>query len=213
LRSEVNEELFKDGLISALEMRLSQVTAEERSTPNGIEQKRFAFSKDSIAPQLAVKKAEVNRLRAQVRLRTADLEALQVRAGVKGVLQVLPVEVGAQVQPGANPARVADPTRLKAEVRIAETQAKDVLIGQLATIDTRNGVVTGRVVLVDPAVQNGTVLVEVTMDGPLPRGARPDLSIDGTVELERLDVLYVGRPAFGQERSTVGIFKLDPAGV
>jgi HlyD family secretion protein len=132
---------------------------------------------------------------------------------MSGVLQQLPVEVGAQVQPGANLARVADPTRLKAEVRIAETQAKDIQIGQVASIDTRNGIVAGRVIRVDPAVQNGTVLVDVSLEGTLPKGARPDLSIDGTIELERLnDVLYVGRPAFGQEGGTVGIFRLDPAG-
>ncbi|MFO1450824.1 MAG: HlyD family efflux transporter periplasmic adaptor subunit [Opitutaceae bacterium] len=213
LRAEVNEELFKDGLISPLEMRLSRVTAEESSTQNAIEQKRFAFSKDSIAPQLAVKQAEQNRLRAQVRLRKAELDALQVRSGMSGVLQQLPVEVGAQVQPGANLARVADPTRLKAEVRIAETQAKDIQVGQVASIDTRNGIVPGRVIRIDPAVQNGTVLVDVSLEGGLPKGSRPDLSIDGTIELERLnDVLFVGRPAFGQEGSTVGIFRLDAAG-
>jgi len=130
------------------------------------------------------------------------------------VLQVLPVEVGQQVQPGTNLARVADPKVLKAEVRIPETQAKDIQIGLLASIDTRNGIVTGKVARIDPAVQNGTVLVDVTLTGELPRGARPDLSIDGTIELERLeDVIFVGRPAFGQERSTVNIFKLDAEGV
>jgi HlyD family secretion protein len=213
LRAEVNEELFKDGLISPLEMRLSRVTADQASVQHAIEQKRFAFAKDSIAPQLAVKQSEVNRLGAQLKLRQAELEALQVRASMPGVLQQLPVEVGAQVQPGANLARVADPTRLKAEVRIAETQAKDIQIGQVASIDTRNGVVPGRVIRVDPAVQNGTVLVDVALEGALPRGARPDLSIDGTIELERLDdVLYVGRPAFGQEGGSVGIFRLNPSG-
>lgn len=210
LRAEVNEELFKDGLVSPLELRLSRVTADESSTRHGIEQKRFSFAKESIAPQLAVKQAEVDRLRAQARLRREELNALFVRAGVAGVLQILPVEVGQQVQPGTNLARVADPKVLKAEVRIPETQAKDIQIGQIATIDTRNGIVDGKVARIDPAVQNGTVLVDVTLTGELPRGARPDLSIDGTIELERLeDVVYVGRPAFGQERSTVNIFKLD----
>ena len=123
------------------------------------------------------------------------------------------VDVGQQVEPGANLARVADPTKLKAEVRIAETQAKDIQIGQLASIDTRNGIATGHVARIDPAVQNGTVTVDVSLEGPLPKGARPDLSVDGTIELERLaDVVYVDRPAFGQERSTVGIFKLDNDG-
>jgi HlyD family secretion protein len=139
------------------------------------------------------------------------LDALHVKAGMDGVLQVLPVEEGAQVEPGANLARVADPRRLKAEVKIAETQAKDVRVGQLASIDTRNGIVAGHVSRVDPSVQNGTVTVDVTFTDPLPDGARPDLSVDGTIQLERLDnVVYVGRPAFGQDDTTVGIFRLDP---
>ncbi|MBT5900786.1 MAG: HlyD family efflux transporter periplasmic adaptor subunit [Opitutaceae bacterium] len=213
LRAEVNRELFADGLVSSLELQLSEVTAEESDTRHKIEQKRFAFASESIEPQLAVQRAEVERLRAQARLRQAEADALIVRAGMSGVLSALPVEVGAQIQPGQNVARVADPTDLKAEIRIAETQAKDIMIGQIANIDTRNGIVSGRVVRIDPAVQNGTVLVDVTLEGDLPKGARPDLSVDGTIELERLDnVIYVGRPAFGQERSTVGIFKLDGDG-
>ena len=215
LRAEVYEALFADGLVSPLDLRLLKVTAEQAATRNTIEQKRLAFSKDSVVPQLAVKNAEVDRLRAQARIRHQELDALAVRAGMAGVLQLLPVEVGAQVQPGTNLARVANPTKLKAEVRIAETQARDILIGQVAQIDTRNGVVEGRVVRVDPSVQNGTVTVDVTLTGDLARtGARPDLSVDGTIELERLDnVVFVGRPAFGQEKSTVGIFKLDPDGI
>jgi HlyD family secretion protein len=161
-----------------------------------------------------VKQAEVDRIRAQAKLRHDELDALTVRAPMNGVLSALPVEVGAQVQPGSNLARVADPTKLKAEVRVAETQAKDILIGQPAEIDTRNGVVAGRVGRIDPAVQNGTVTVDVFITAELPKGARPDLSVDGTIELERLDdVVYVGRPAFGQEKSQVGIFKLDGEGV
>ena len=214
LQAEVNDDLFKDGLVSTLELRKSKVAAEDASTLYDIEQKRFAFTKESIAPQLAVKEAEVDRMRAQAKLRRDEADALQVRAGMPGVLQVLPVEVGAQVQPGANLARVADPTRLKAEVRIAETQAKDIQIGQAASIDTRNGIVSGQVSRIDPSVQNGTVTVDVSLEGELPKGARPDLSVDGTIELEHLDdVIYVGRPAFGQERSTVGIFKLDADGI
>jgi HlyD family secretion protein len=213
LQAEVNDELFKDGLVSPLELKRSKVLAEEAATRNEIEQKRFAFSKDSIKPQLAVQEAEVERLRDLSRLRHDELEALNVRASMAGVLSALPVEVGAQVQPGTNLARVADPTKLKAEVRIAETQAKDIAIGQLSSIDTRNGLVAGHVARIDPAVQNGTVTVDVSLDGELPKGARPDLSVDGTIELERLDdVVFVGRPAFGQERSTVGIFKLDGDG-
>jgi HlyD family secretion protein len=194
-------------------MRLAKVTAEQSDTRNTIEQKRYAFSKDSVAPQLAVKEAEVERLRNQAKIRRDELDALTVRAGMEGVLQILPVEVGAQVQPGSNLARVADPRRLKAEIRVAETQARDIQIGQVAQIDTRNGIVAGQVQRIDPSVQNGTVTVDVTITDELPRGARPDLSVDGTIELERLDdVVYVGRPAFGQERSTVGIFKLDTDG-
>jgi len=215
LKAEVNDQLFKDGLVSELELRLSKVTAEQAGTKNTIEQKRYAFTKDSTAPQLAVKQAEVDRLRDEARQRHDELDALKVRAGMNGVLQLLgtalvPVDVGTQVQPGTNLARVADPKRLKAEVRVAETQAKDILIGQLAEVDTRNGVVSGKVSRIDPSVQNGTVTVDVTFTGELPKGSRPDLSVDGTIELERLnDVVYVGRPAFGQENSQVGIFKLD----
>lgn len=218
LQAEVNEELFKDGLVSPVQLKLSKVAAEEAATRNEIEQKRYAFAKDSIKPQLAVQEAEVERLASLSRLRNEELEALQVRATMPGVLSALgtptfPIEVGAQVQPGNNLARVADPNKLKAEVRIGETLAKDVTIGQSATIDTRNGLVEGHVSRIDPAVQNGTVTVDVTLTGPLPKGARPDLSVDGTVELERLnDVIYVSRPAFGQERSTIGLFKVNEDG-
>src|SRR5581483_2842568 len=214
LRAEVTAQLFKEGLESDLNVQLSRVTAEQAEAVNSIQQKRCAFAKESMAPQLASKQATVDQLRAQAKLRHAEADALNVRAGMHGVLQLVPVEVGTRVQPGTNLARVADPTRLKAAVQIAETQARDIQIGQPATIDTRNGIVTGRVARIDPSVQNGTVTVDVTLAGALPRGARPDLSVDGTIELERLeDVVYVGRPAFGEEKSTVGIFKLDSGGV
>jgi HlyD family secretion protein len=214
LQAEVNEDLFKDGLVSALELRRSKVAAEDAAARYEIEQKRYAFTKDSLAPQLAVKQAAVDRASAQSKLRRDDADALNVRAGMNGVLQELPVEVGAQVQPGANVARVVDPSRLKAEVRIAETQARDIQINQLATIDTRNGLIEGHVSRIDPSVQNGTVTVDVRLTGELPKGARPALSVDGTIELERLaDILYVGRPASGQERSNVGLFKLADDGV
>ena len=209
LRSDVQEQLFRDGLVSELDLELAQATAADGLTSNEIEQKRYVFAKDSIKPQLAVQEAEVERLRSLAQLRQEELDALQVRSPMAGVLSALPVEVGAQVQPGSNIARVADPTKLKAEIRIAETQARDIALGQLAQIDTRNGIVEGKVARIDPAVQNGTVLVDVTITNELPRGARPDLSVDGTIELERLnEVVFVGRPAFGQEKSTVGIFKL-----
>lgn len=213
LKAEVNAQLFKDGLVSELELKLSSVTADQADTVNAIAQKRFAFSKDAVAPRLAVKEAEVDRLRDQARLKGAEADALNVRAGMKGILQVVPVEVGAQVQPGANLARVADPAKLKAEIQVAETQAKDIQIGQLADVDTRNGIAKGRVSRVAPSVQNGTVTVDVALGGDLPHGARPDLSVDGVIELERLDdVVYVGRPAFGQENGAANIFRLDPDG-
>jgi len=209
LQAEVTEELFKDGLVSGLERRRTQVAAEDAATRHEIEQKRYAFTRESLQLQLAVKQAEVDRQRAQTQLRREECDALKVRAGLTGVLQTMSLEVGQQIANGGVLARVADPTSLKAEVRIAETQAKDILPGQLALIDTRNGVVAGRVSRIDPSVQNGTVTVDVALTGELPKGARPDLSVDGTIELERLpDVIYVGRPAFGQERSTVGVFKL-----
>jgi HlyD family secretion protein len=146
-------------------------------------------------------------------LKRREVDALHVRAGVPGILQLVPIEVGQQVTPGTNLARIVNPSRLKAEIKIPETQAKDVQVGQAASIDTRNGIVAGRVTRIDPSVQNGTVTVDVAMDGTLPTGARPDLSVDGTIELERLDdVVYVGRPAFGQEQSAIGLFRLQPGG-
>jgi HlyD family secretion protein len=214
LNAQVNDQLFKDGLVSELALRLSKVTAEQAETLNSIAQKRFAFAQDSVVPQLAVEQAKVDQLRDQAKLKLAEADALNVRAGMRGILQVVPVEVGAQVLPGANLARVADPTKLKAEIQVAETQAKDVQIGQPAEIDTRNGLVSGKVSRVAPSVQNGTVTVEVFFTGELPLGARPDLSVDGVVELEHLnDVIFVGRPAFGQEHSTANIFRLDGDGV
>jgi HlyD family secretion protein len=160
-----------------------------------------------------VQEAEVNRLRTMYDLRARQVRDLSVRAGVAGVLQLVPVEVGARVTPGTNLARVADPTQLKAELRIAETQAKDIVIGLRSEVDTRNGIIPGTVSRIDPAAQGGTVLVDIALEGVLPRGARPDLTVDGTVELERLDsVVFVGRPAFGQEHSTVGLFRLQPDG-
>ncbi|MBA2584975.1 MAG: efflux RND transporter periplasmic adaptor subunit [Chthoniobacterales bacterium] len=209
MEKETNENLKKNGLVAELTYKTSVVKAEDLSNRDAIEQKRFAFARDSIEPQLASKQAAVDQVRALAQLKLNQVEALHVRAGMSGVLQQLPVQVGQRVIPGTNLARVADPTKLKAEVKIAETQAKDIQINQVASIDTRNGVVNGHVVRVDPAVEQGTVTVDVTLDSELPKGARPDLSVDGTIELERLDnVIYVGRPAFGQENNTVGIFKL-----
>jgi HlyD family secretion protein len=214
LTAEVNEQMNTKGLVTALDLKKSQVTANQLGIASAIEEQRYQFARNSVPSQLAIKSAEVDRHRALAKIRHDELEALQVKAGMDGVLQLLPVEVGSQVSPGTNLARVADPARLKAEIRVAETQAKDIQIGQSATIDTRNGLIDGRVSRIDPSVQNGTVTVDVTFTSELPRGARPDLSVDGTIELERLpDVLNVGRPAFGQENSRVSLFKLDPDGV
>jgi HlyD family secretion protein len=212
LEKEVNEDLAKDGLVSNLILKQSTVKADSLATRNRLEQERVKVAEDNIRAQLKAQQARIDQLQSLVALRRDQVSRLQVRAGMDGVLEQVPVEVGQQVAPGTNLARVADPTRLKAELRIAETQARDLTIGQVAQVDTRNGVIPGKVIRIDPAAQNGTVTVDVQLEGPLPRGARPDLSVDGTVELERLDnVLYVGRPAFGQEQSTVGLFKLDPA--
>jgi HlyD family secretion protein len=213
LQLEANESLYKDKLISELQLKQSRSQAQELKNRWEIEQKRTEIAAQNIKAQLAPPEAEVQRLRTMYQLHFRQLDELKVRAGMAGVLQVVPVEVGQQVQPGANLARVANPRTLKAELRIPETQTKDLAIGQLASIDTRNGVVEGRVSRIDPAAQNGTVGVDVSLTGALPPGARPDLSVDGTVELERLNnVVYVGRPAFGQENSTVGLFRLTEGG-
>ena len=209
MESETNEQLKKNGLVAELQYKTSQVKAAELLNRDAIEEKRLNFARDSIEPQLASKQAEVDQVKAAAQLKLDQVEALHVKAGMNGVLQQMPVDVGQRVKIGDNLARVADPTKLKAEIKIAETQAKDIQIGEKTTIDTRNGVVTGHVTRVDPAVEQGTVKVDAQIDGELPRGARPDLTIDGTIELERLDdVIYVGRPAFGQENNTVSIFKL-----
>jgi HlyD family secretion protein len=209
MERQTNDQLAKNGLIAELDYKTSKVKEAELANRDGIEQKRLAFSRDSIEPQIASKQAAVDQAKQLAKLKSDQVEALHVRAGMSGVLQQLPVQIGQRVKIGDNLARVADPTKLKAQVKIAETQAKDIQINQQAVIDTRNGTVKGHVTRVDPAVEQGTVTVDVAFDEPLPKGARPDLSVDGTIELERLDnVVYVGRPAFGQENNTVGMFKL-----
>jgi len=213
MRAEANENLAKLGLVPELNLKLEKVTAEQLGHRIEIEGKRLEKSLESISAQLAVQRARVEQLRAVFELKKSQLDQLKVRAGMYGVLQIVPVEVGQQVAPGTNLARVADPTRLKAELKIPETQAKDVQIGQSASVDTRNGIIPGQVVRIDPAVQSGTVTVDAELIGELPRGARPDLSVDGTIELERLDdVVYVGRPVQGQPGSLIGLFKLSPDG-
>lgn len=213
LTAERDAELAKLGLVSDLNYRVSKARAESLATRHGLEQKRLGMASKSAAAQLEAMQAQVEQRRALHGLRRAQVEGLKVRPGIRGVLQRVPVEVGQQVLPGANLAQVADPTRLKAELRIPATQARDIQLDQVASIDTRNGVIPGHVIRIDPAVQDGTVLVDVALDAALPRGARPDLNIDGTVELERLqNVLHVGRPAFGQEDSRVTLFKLAEGG-
>jgi HlyD family secretion protein len=213
MQAEADEVLAKDGLVADITMRVSKLRAEELKGRSEIEQQRVEMATQAAEAQNAVQQGRVDRARAASRLRKSQVDALKVRAGVHGVLQQIPVQVGQQVSLGTNLARVAEPGRLKAEVRVAETQARDIVIGQVASIDTRNGIVPGKVSRIDPAVQNGTVTVDVALEGPLPRGARPDLSVDGTIELERLEsVLFVGRPAFGGEQSTLGLFRLDAGG-
>ena len=209
LQAEADRQLAAEGLTSELIMKISVSRADELEYRTQLEQERLAIASIAAEAQLAAQRARVEQARSTYELRVSQVDRLRVRAGDPGVLQVVPVEVGQSVTPGTNLARVADPTNLKAELRIAETQAKDIQIGQIARIDTRNGVIPGHVSRIDPSVQNGTVTVDVILDGELPRGARPDLTVDGTIELERLEnVLYVGRPAFGQEESTVGLFKI-----
>jgi HlyD family secretion protein len=210
LRADTDAELARQGLTADLNRQLSALAADQLANRNRIEKERFAISGESIKAQLAVQQAEVDRLRALANLKRQQVDQLHVRAGLEGVLQQVPVEIGQQVTAGTNLARVAEPRKLKAELKINETQAKDVQIGQVASIDTRNGIIAGHVVRMDSAVVNGTVTVDVKLEGTLPPGAaRPDLSVEGTIELERLtDVLYVGRPVQGQAFSTVGLFKL-----
>jgi len=213
LQVEANEQLAKKGLVPDMILKQSRLEADQLSARFGIAKKQLASYAESTRARLSVQQSEVEQARAAVRLKKQQVDDLHVRAGFSGVLQVVPVDVGQQVAPGANLARVADPSRLKAELKIPETQAKDIQPGQTASIDTRISVVSGRVVRIDPSVQNGTVTVDVIMTEPLPKGARPDLSVDGTIELQRLsDVLYVGRPAFGQEQTAAGLFKVHPDG-
>ncbi len=212
--AETNDALAKQQLVSALLQKQSALRASTLWTRYEIEQKRFAMASDSIGARTRVQQAAVDQARAASDLQQRRLADLKVRPGFAGVLQQVPVEVGQRVAPGQNLARVADPGHLKAELKIAETQAKDVELGQLAYVDTRNGIIAGRVSRKDPAAVNGTVTVDVSLMEALPRGAVPDLGVDGTIELERIaSALQVGRPAFGQEQSTIALFKIaDAAG-
>ena len=210
---EMKEALAKDQLVSALDLKQAKVDSEQLAIRNEIARQQLASAEESTRAKLAVQQSDLDQVRAILQLKKRQYDELKVRAGFSGMLQLVQVEVGQQVGPGANLVRVANPGRLKAELKIAETQAKDIQLGQLASIDTRNGIVEGRVIRLDPSVQNGTRTVDVSLPDVLPKGAVPDLSVDGTIELERLnDVLFVGRPAFGQEQSTVGLFKVDSDG-
>src|SRR5262245_8629201 len=214
MQAEMNNELAKDKLISDIQRRQTEIDAQQLGIRNEIAKEQLPSRAESARAQLTVQQATVDQARAMLQLKVRQRDELKVRAGLTGILQQVEVQEGQQVNPGANLVRVADPSRLKAEIKIAETQAKDIQVGQRAEVDTRVGIVPGKVIRIDPSVQNGTRTVDVSLDGELPRGAVPDLSVDGNVELERLaDVLFMGRPAFGQEQSTISLFKLDADGV
>jgi HlyD family secretion protein len=205
-----DEAMAKEGFIPNIQLQRTKLRAETAAARKKMEDERLANTEKTLAVKLEVQQAEVERRRTMAALRRSEATGLKIRAGVAGVLQEVPVQVGQRISPGTNLARVVDPTRLKAQLQIAETQVKDVVIGQKAEIDTRNGVARGRVFRIDPAARNGTVTVDVVLDDALPRGARPDMSVDGTIELERLDnIMHVGRPAFGQEQAKVSLYKLS----
>jgi HlyD family secretion protein len=211
LQHDVDMKLKQEGIASEHTEQLSKVREDQLKIRVGLEEERTRIAADSAVARLQAQESHVAQSKALYELRKSQADALHVRAGITGVLQLLPVDVGQSVTVGTNLARVADPHKLKAEVKIAETQAKDITIGQNATVDTRNGIVKGHVIRIDPSVVNGTVTVDVGIDDPLPLGARPDLSVDGTIELENLkDVLFVGRPVHGQSDSTISLFKVMP---
>jgi HlyD family secretion protein len=213
LQLDADEVLAKQGLVADLVLKISRVAVQDLANRVKVEQDRLAVSSRSTKAQLNAAASRLQQLRAMAQLRREQAAALKVRAGTSGVLQQVSVQVGQQVTPGLNIARVADPASLKAVLRVAETQIKDVRIGQPVLVDTRNGVIQGTVSRIDPAAREGTFEVDASLVGPLPPSARPDLSVDGTIELERLnDVLKVGRPAFGQANQTIGMFVLTPDG-
>jgi RND family efflux transporter MFP subunit len=213
LQAQTDKALYDLGVISGLAYKASKGKSDELTTRNGLEDERLISSQKAIDSQLAELQAKVDEMRVLAELKQKQLDALKVRAGIDGILVELPLQVGQHVLPGTMLAKVVQPNHLMAQLKIAETQARDVQPGEPASVDTHNGVISGTVMRVDPGVQNGTVTVDVKLTGELPKGARPDLSVDGTVDLERLDnVLYVGRPAFGQENSTISLFKLGPDG-
>jgi len=210
LKWERDDALLKEGLTPDLTVRLSKATADELAKRYDIDVKRLEISAQSAQAQLDSQHVQIEKIRAAYDLKRKQVTELTVRAGTEGVLQQMPVEVGQRVTPGTILAKVAQPSKLKAEIRVPETQAKDVALGQPAEVDTHNGVIKGRVARIDPAAVNGNVTVDIKLEGPLPAGARPDLSVDGVIELERLqDVLYVQRPVAGQPNSIISLFKLS----
>jgi HlyD family secretion protein len=213
LQSQTDKALYDLGVISGLAYKNSKGKADELTTRNGLADQSLASTQKAIDAQLAELQAKVDQMRVLAELKQKQLDALRVRAKIDGILVDLPLQVGQHVLPGTMLAKIVQPNHLMAQLKVAETQARDVQAGEPASVDTHNGVIAGTVMRVDPAVQNGTVTVDVKLTGELPRGARPDLSVDGTIDLERLDnVLYVGRPAFGQENSTISLFRLDGNG-
>jgi len=212
-QAETDKSLYDLGVISGLTYKASKGKADELTTRNDLESERLKANQNAVESQMAQAQAKVDQMRTLAQLKQKQLDALRVRAGIDGVLVDLPLQVGQHVLPGAMLAKIVQPNHLMATLKVAETQARDVQIGEPASIDTHNGIIPGTVMRVDPAVQNGTVTVDVNLTGDLPKGARPDLSVDGTIDLERLDnVLYVGRPALGQENSTITLFKLRTDG-
>jgi len=213
IQHDADETLRAQGLGADVTEKISRVKAEQLGIRLQLEEDRTRNAMESAKARLLVEQSHVEQQRALFELRRSEVEGLYVKAGIQGILQAVPVEVGQQVSPGTNLARVADPRKLMAEIKIAETQAKDIALGQKVSIDTRNGVVWGRVARIAPAVQNGTVTADIEMTEELPLGARPDLSVDGTIEVENLEnILYVERPVHGQPESTVGLFKLVSGG-
>jgi HlyD family secretion protein len=213
MQYEVNDELGKKDLKSKLEVQLSKIAAEDDESRVILETKRLASNHEEGKAKLAAEDEKVRQLKDAVQLKRTQLDALKVRAGIDGELQTVEVQVGQQVTLGQNLARVANPKRLKAELKVAETQTQYIQIGQHVSIDTRNGVVPGKVIRIDPHVDNGTRTIDASVEGDLPKSAVADSSVDGTIELERLEnVLKIGRPVHGQENSTIGLFKIDPDG-
>jgi multidrug resistance efflux pump len=207
-----NRELAERGLISRMELQNSEDRAEELTSRLRVEEQRLRFLGESMRQQLAAQQSQIERLRGLATFQDGYVQSMRVNAGTDGVLRELPQE-GQWVTPGSPLAVVVRPGRLKAQLRIPETQARDLVVGQPARIDTRNGIVNGRVSRIDPAVQEGSVTVDVALEGELPKGARPDLTVDGVIEIERIpDVLHIDRPAYGQAGGTIGMFKVEQGG-